>query len=255
MVSGFQCLDNVITVGNYGNRGNYVDINGNTYTDATVTPGEIALNSSWGPTRDGRIKPDVAAPGGLMLSCGQLSLLTIWATQPGNAPKIAQGGFHFRDGGTSSSSPVVAGIAALYLQQNPTATAMQVKNAIIQCAVQDNFTGNNLPDVIWGHGKADAFNTLVNCSLTSVAEHSADDELPLYPNPVMSGKSFTLPNQFNEKIKVEIGNSLGEIILQLEIEKNNTLQIGTRGWPAGVYYVKVLGLNGKHHTGRLVVTE
>jgi hypothetical protein len=88
-----------------------------------------------------------------------------------------------------------------------------------------------------------------------VAEHSADDELPLYPNPVMSGKSFTLPNQFNEKIKVEIGNSLGEIILQLEIEKNNTRQIGTRGWPAGVYYVKVLGLNGKHHTGRLVVTE
>lgn len=255
MVSGFQCLDNVITVGNYGNRGNYVDINGNTYTDATVTPGEIALNSSWGPTRDGRIKPDVAAPGGLMLSCGQLSLLTIWATQPGNAPKIAQGGFHFRDGGTSSSSPVVAGIAALYLQQNPTATALQVKNAIIQCAVQDNFTGNNLPDVIWGHGKADAFNTLVNCSLTSVAEHSADDELPLYPNPVMSGKSFTLPNQFNETIKVEIGNSLGEIILQLEIEKNNTRQIGTRGWPAGVYYVKVLGLNGKHHTGRLVVTE
>ncbi|HMT27760.1 MAG TPA: S8 family serine peptidase, partial [Bacteroidia bacterium] len=70
IVSGFQCLDNVITVGNYGNRNSYVTLAGTTYTDANLIPGQIAGNSSWGPTRDARIKPDIAAPGGIMLSCG-----------------------------------------------------------------------------------------------------------------------------------------------------------------------------------------
>ncbi|MBL0343446.1 MAG: S8 family serine peptidase [Bacteroidetes bacterium] len=95
IVSGFQCLDNVITVGNYGNRNSYVTLAGTTYTDANTIPGEIALNSSWGPTRDGRIKPDIAAPGGIMLSSGQLSLLAVWANQPNNAPKLQKEDFIF----------------------------------------------------------------------------------------------------------------------------------------------------------------
>jgi subtilisin family serine protease len=119
-----------------------VDFNGNTYTDNNVTRGQIITNSSWGPTRDGRIKPDIAAPGSITLSAGQLSLMAIWQNQPNNVVKIAEGGFHFRDGGTSSSAPVVAGIAALYLEQNPTATAMQVKNAIHQLRGSGHFHGH-----------------------------------------------------------------------------------------------------------------
>ncbi|MBP9082141.1 MAG: S8 family peptidase [Bacteroidia bacterium] len=257
IVSGFQCLDNVITVGNYGNRSNYVDINGNTYTDATVTPGEIALNSSWGPTRDGRIKPDIAAPGGLMLSCGQLSLLTIWATQPSNAPKIAQGGFHFRDGGTSSSSPVVAGIAALYLQQNPTATALQVKNAIINCAVQDNFTGFNLPDVTWGYGKANAFNTLVNCSLTSLGDVTENTSMSLFPNPVFSGEMITISLNEKEDLAYDLSliDQLGRTVKAFNNINEFPFTFSTKNIATGSYQLKLTDKNKKQIVKKLVITE
>ena len=257
IVSGFQCLDNVITVGNYGNRGNYVDINGNTYTDATVTPGEIALNSSWGPTRDGRIKPDIAAPGGLMLSCGQLSLLTIWATQPSNAPKIAQGGFHFRDGGTSSSSPVVAGIAALYLQQNPTATAMQVKNAIINCAVQDNFTGFNLPDVTWGYGKANAFNTLVNCSLTSLDDITENNFMSLFPNPVFAGDMITISMKENEVSAYDLSviDQLGRTVKEFHNIREFPFTFSTKNIATGSYQLKLTDKNKMQIVKKLVIIE
>ncbi|MDQ3050030.1 MAG: S8 family peptidase [Bacteroidota bacterium] len=240
IVTGFQCLENVITVGNYGNRNSYVDVNGTIFTDASVIPGAIAANSSKGPTRDGRIKPDIAAPGGLMLSCGQLSLMAIWLTQPTNAPKIAEGGFHIRDGGTSSSSPVVAGVAALYLQQNPTASAMQVKNAIMQCAVQDAFTGNNLPDNTWGAGKVDAFNTLANCNMTTLPEIDAKATILLFPNPVHTGETVSIQlgvsenNFFRELIITDV---LGKIISVLKVPASGSIQFNTAKLNSGLYMV------------------
>lgn len=259
IVSGFQCLDNVITVGNYGNRNTYITVNDTAYTDASVTPGEIAFNSSWGPTRDGRIKPDVAAPGGIMLSCGQLSLMAIWVTQLNNAPKVAQGGFHFRDGGTSSASPVVAGIAALYLEQNPNATALQVKNAIINCAVQDTFTGTNLPDNIWGHGKADAFNTLTNCSLTSLPLLSdAIHELLVYPNPVNSGSVVTVNCGITNKLhkrQLQISDPAGRILIKENINAEGVVILSTKMLGAG-YYTLVLLEDGKTNSvSKLIIIE
>jgi len=243
IVSGFQCLDNVITVGNYGNRNSYVTLAGTTYTDASVTPGQIALNSSWGPTRDGRIKPDISAPGGIMLSSGQLSLLAIWAGQPGNAPKIAEGGFHFRDGGTSSSSPVVAGIAALYLQRNPTATALQVRDAIVNCAVQDSFTGTNLPNIIWGHGKVDALNTLTNCNLTSINDISQNfNSLFIYPNPVNSHEELTIEagiQQGSSVRQLKLIDPIGKIILNKIIPVNGKLSVDINHINSGIYFIAV----------------
>jgi subtilisin family serine protease len=254
IVSGFQCLDNVITVGNYGNRNSYVDVNLSTYTDPSVTPGALAFNSSSGPTRDGRIKPDITAPGGLMLSCGQLSLMAIWLTQPTNAVKIAEGGFHIRDGGTSSSSPVVAGIAALFLQRYPGATAMQVKNAILQCAIQDSFTGNNLPDNAWGHGKADAFNTLTNCSLTSIQPDPQTISMLLFPNPVMKGDEITLES-IQHINQVHVYDMTGRNIYTANL---NEQAVSTRlkvDFHAGVYILKTQNKNGETSASFLTVLD
>ncbi|HMT27761.1 MAG TPA: T9SS type A sorting domain-containing protein, partial [Bacteroidia bacterium] len=183
----------------------------------------------------------------------------IWAGQPGNAPKIAEGGFHFRDGGTSSSSPVVAGIAALYLEQNPSATAIQVRNAIVNCAVQDTFTGTNLPNNIWGYGKADAFNTLTNCSLTALPSiPSSHQPMQLFPNPVTSGSLVTINIAMQKdlsKLQIQISDMMGKVMLVSEFTETGEVQIDTKKMSPGIYSVSQLKGKVLISVSKLVITD
>jgi minor extracellular serine protease Vpr len=86
----------------------------------TGRSGVITSFSSAGPTNyDHRLKPDVAAPGGQILS----STLQEFAGAP----------FAVFDG-TSMAAPHVAGAAALLLQQHPGWTPGQVKSALMSSA-------------------------------------------------------------------------------------------------------------------------
>jgi len=86
----------------------------------TGRSGVITSFSSAGPTNfDHRLKPDVAAPGGQILS----STLQEFAGAP----------FAVFDG-TSMAAPHVAGAAALLLQQHPAWTPGQVKSALMSSA-------------------------------------------------------------------------------------------------------------------------
>jgi subtilisin family serine protease len=157
-VSSWQCSDKVITVGSYVNR----DTMTNYYGDnppLVDTVGQLFYSSSRGPTRDGRTKPDITSTGARVLTTGS-SVLTDWLIGLGAANYISADGQHYLQNGTSFASPAVTGIAALYLQKNPTATYSEVKTAITGNARRDDFTGYALPDNDWGFGKADAFRTL-----------------------------------------------------------------------------------------------
>lgn len=170
ITSSYNCSDHVISVGNYNNRGMYVDYYDDTLYSPFVLGGiypddepvrENNLGSSIGPTRDGRIKPDLAAPGGWVISSGNARYISdaIGSGNPDNYEKVAQDGRHFRSNGTSQASPMVAGAVALYLQKNPNAYWYEVKDAIISSAFQDQFTGTQ-PNVVFGHGKLNAFAAL-----------------------------------------------------------------------------------------------
>lgn len=154
IVSSFSCSDKVITVGNYINRNVYIDYYGHVQANSDVV-GALAPSTSFGPSRDGRIKPEISAPGNTTLTTGQFyTLYGLLIYQP---YKVAVGGMHNRNGGTSMSSPVVAGVAALYLQKNPGANWKEIKAAITTTAKRDSITGFNLPDNKFGYGRVDAF--------------------------------------------------------------------------------------------------
>lgn len=158
IVSSFTCSDKVISTANFINRNEYIDYYGTLQLFPTDITGALAPSSSFGPTRDGRLKPDISAPGNRTLSTGlipQLNALIL--SQP---YKVALGGMHNSNGGTSLASPVVAGIAVLYFQKNPLASWKEVQDAIHLSAREDDFTGNALPDFKWGFGKVDAFGTM-----------------------------------------------------------------------------------------------
>jgi subtilisin family serine protease len=165
LVSSIQCSDRVLTVANYENRAWYLNANINPQTqekDTTFTgfvTGKLNRDSSKGPTRDERQKPDVSAPGTYTLATGnrQHIAVTLGANK---GFEIADDSLHNRNGGTSMASPVVAGIVALLLEANPEAWWYEIKNRVISSAIQDTFTGNNLPDNYWGYGKVNAFDAL-----------------------------------------------------------------------------------------------
>jgi len=185
IVSGFQCSPHVITVGNYINKATWYDKN-NVLQTANITPGAISPNSSSGPTRTGLLKPDVAATGANIFSCMALTLSSAF-----NPSQVALGGYHVQGGGTSAASPVVAGVAALYLEKYPTATHTQVKNAITACTFTDNFTGTT-PNMLFGWGKLDGMGTML-CSVSS----------DISENATMLHKTKVYPNPFDRELYIE----------------------------------------------------
>jgi subtilisin family serine protease len=158
IVSSWNCSEKVISVGNVRNRIGHVDKNGNYYTPANDnTPvGKRSPNSSRGPNRNNVIKPDVSASGDVSLAAAPLWLLN----NPANNSLIDSGGWHARNGGTSMASPVIAGIAALYLEKCSKATYADFKSDLISTSFTDGFTGvvanNN-----YGYGKPHALNLML----------------------------------------------------------------------------------------------
>ena len=108
--------------------------------DATMFLPQMAGFSSRGPVQGlGQVKPDVAAPGVDVLS----------ATTPVGVPVLSMASptRYTSANGTSFSSPLVAGVAALLRQAHPSWTVDMVRTALINYAT-------NLRDAA-GHAKAD----------------------------------------------------------------------------------------------------
>lgn len=170
LTAGWQCSDKVITVGNYSNRANYLDVDS---TEFNVTAnfhnegGTVVLydevvgkrykTSSLGPTRDNRLKPDLMATGNVTMCTGDSNYIRLKLTN--ERYLVALGGKHLRKGGTSVSAAIVSGIAALYFEKRPTANYAEIKQALICTAVKDSFTGPTANNE-YGNGKVDAFAAL-----------------------------------------------------------------------------------------------
>ncbi len=181
MVSGWQNSDKVITVGNYSNRASYLDYYGN-IVNLLQSPyleivGKRFGTSSWGPTRDNRVKPDVMATGSTTICTGDANFIT--AAIPSNSFKISITRKHIRNGGTSMASPIVAGIVAQYLGKYPHASYSEIKHALICTAKSDAFTGST-PNAEYGNGKVDAFAAIAHsCIVYGTSDTSCLNYNPL----------------------------------------------------------------------------
>lgn len=103
--------------------------------------GGFARGSSIGPTRDGRIKPDLTAPSTLI-----------------KAPRIRKDNCPPRydsRSGTSMAAPHVTGVIALLWSLWPELEAWRISDALLSTARADAFTGAT-PNTNWGRGKLDA---------------------------------------------------------------------------------------------------
>ncbi len=201
IVSAWNCSEKVISVGNMRNRFSYTNNNNAPYVPTDLTPpGKLSGNSSKGPTRLGVIKPDITASGDVMLSPAPLWLIN----NPAYNALIELGGKHASNGGTSMASPVIAGIAALYLEKCNSLTYADFKRDLTKTAHSDAFTGTT-PNYAYGYGKADALNTLLYSAEIEGPESFCNVPTPLTAvagtvvnSVVWSGGSTTNPLIVNQ---------------------------------------------------------
>ncbi|MFH0347131.1 MAG: S8 family peptidase [Bacillota bacterium] len=143
------------------NQSSFVPPNDNSYTlgsictghksivvgsyDAKTSGNPISFFSSAGPTRDGRHKPEISAPGHKVLAAGSKNC-------PTNCIKPVE------MSGTSMAAPAVTGVIALMLAEakvlNLSLNIDQIRDILKQTARKN--TSNGAWDNRYGHGRVDA---------------------------------------------------------------------------------------------------
>lgn len=153
----------VISVGATAYRRGFLNYLGEWKEYDKGTDGRRTSFSSVGPTIDGRIKPDVMAPGQNIISA--YSSYFIMNPKNAGAP-LASDVRHFQyngrtyawnaNGGTSMSSPVVAGTIALWLQAYPRLTPQDCLEVFRKTCTQYD-TSLSYPNNWYGYGEINIY--------------------------------------------------------------------------------------------------
>lgn len=194
--------------------------------DSAITVGSVNANgiksgfSSFGPTADGRFKPDVAAIGEqVYIGNGTSSYVT--------------------SQGTSFSSPLTAGVVCQILQANPKLSPIDVRDILRSTASQATNPDNSL-----GYGVIDAAAAVAAALAhpTSVDAESPDQfaiSAP-YPNPATTELTITIRSSSARTIRIDVFDSLGRLVgSPIESSIGNgvtTVRLPTTHLASGVYH-------------------
>ncbi|MDP2982444.1 MAG: S8 family serine peptidase [Candidatus Latescibacter sp.] len=205
----------------------------------------IAAFSSRGPTADGRIKPDVVAPG-----------------QGVYVPTLGTTGFYMMTSGTSLATPLISGLCALILETHPSWTPAQVM-AALKASARD--LGDPGPDNIYGWGLPDALKA-IDYSPTGVAiDQSGDYGKPVsfrlmnpYPNPFNAAVVIPFSLDSPEKVRINIFDIVGRLVATVWNQpatpgRHEVLWDG-EGCASGVYFVRAAAGN-QVEAGRVVMVK
>ena len=156
----------VICVGSTSYRTSIINYKGEKRIYDQGTNGQRGPFSSIGPTTDGRIKPDVMAPGVNVIS----SYSSYYLENNPTASDITWDVEHFdfngrtyawnSNSGTSMSTPAAAGAVALWLQAKPTLTPEEVLDVIAHTSYQYDKT-LTYPNNLYGYGQIDTYRGLL----------------------------------------------------------------------------------------------
>lgn len=236
----------IISAGAYVSKSVYTNINGDSYTTGNKLK-QKAKFSSMGPTADGRIKPDIMAPGSTISS----SVSSYGATSKQNIIKQTtwKGKTYSYAvmSGTSMASPFVAGVLATWLQAYPNLTPEQVREVFKTTAMKDTYTGE-IPaegSNTWGFGKIDAWGGIKN--VLKMAEESVENpasgtRLWVIGSEPGSRSFRILSGQEMQNLNVSVCSSNGQVLHQQNIDRiqaGEELTIALPQAGKGIYIVKL----------------
>lgn len=230
----------VIVPTDYVHQNSWIDVDG--VGRARVgegDPGELWIGSSFGPTQDGRIGVDVAAPGEVLFT--SYSPGTYYSQFRFNQIQGGNGRYGLQNA-VSAASPVVTGVIALMLEVAPTLTAEEVKMILQSTARQDAFTGS-VPNTQWGYGKIDAY-AAVTMAMGGNGINELERKLAfkLYPNPAASALFYSIDAPTSPNFSVTIMDMRGRHVFSTSSGPNGTVSL--TGLGTGVYVFQLTTSEG-----------
>jgi len=191
--------------------------------------GNYASFSSHGPSADGRVKPNVAAQGS-----------GVYTVDPWNTYTFS--------GGTSFSSPIMAGMSACLWQANPEMTNMEILSSIQQSASQyqnpDDLLGYGIPDIM-----------LANNILTVIdGPEGTNIQVAAFPNPFDEYIRIELKttDDGSEESRVEVIDLAGKVIISESISAGKEKVLDTGTMPSGIYFMKISLTRGENKTLKII---
>ena len=250
--AGFTNGDNVNSVGEIGGTAERIITVGSFNTASANPIGGVSSFSSLGPTADGRTKPDVLAPGCVIISsvngyavtsAADMAQHSGWnwiATETYNGEKYRYG----KSQGTSMSSPFMAGVISLWMENARFMTPECVKEVLAKTCTEDAYT-SNVPNNAAGYGKVDALAGLIETFSFSSIEDIENSKATLicYPNPVVDKLKIFFPKT-DKNVIVSVWNTNGQMVKSLQLDNVTNLQQETIDFsclPSGLYIVRIAG--------------
>lgn len=252
-IAGWSDGDNACTVSEIGGTGKRIITAGAYCTKLfnQVTLGDISPTSSHGPTLDGRMKPEITAPGNAVISSYSDSPNIVNSSY--YAPYLNAGGTTTVNGrtyyygamaGTSMSAPVVTGALALWLQARPELTPEEAREIIAETAREDEYTGNSdIPGNIWGYGKIDILGGIKEClklNSTENIESENTESIKLYYSKQGENLNILFLNGSDETA-VTVYNISGQAVMEKRYGQTAAGEIQSESLsclPDGTYVVR-----------------
>ncbi len=228
----------IISVGAYTTRAAYTP-QGGTETTLDETVGAVSSFSAAGPSADGRMKPDISAPG-----CYIVSALSSNDTSLSSYP-IADA--HTWENhtcvwgymqGTSMSAPLVTGTLATWLEADPTLTPEKVRESLAATATDTEAAAADRTHL--GYGKLDAWAGLKHVIATAGISAPASAAATAASVRRLPGGDIEvwLP-QGTSATRVALYSATGQAVLAPRTAGTDTLVLPAASLAPGTYILRI----------------
>ncbi len=241
--------NSILTVGSFNTKDSWITLSGtqNTKYASLLPMNTLSYFSGRGPRADGHVKPDITAPGAVIVS----SLNSHYSNPSDELVTMA-----YKDGrnypfgimmGTSMAAPAVTGIVALCLQVRPDWQIDSLLHYLSLTAINDGTTGEvrQNPDNGWGRGKIDAL-ALVTAALQSVTGLPVEEvreavegkRMLVYPNP-NDGRFNVLLPETGREVRLQVVDRRGRVVYERGVQSvGSPVEMAVSGLKSGMYILR-----------------
>ncbi len=248
--------EKAISVAAYNSKTSFVNVSNQTQSYSGYQRGRLALFSSVGPTANGKIKPDVSAPGLALASSvssydpDYFNLGADYSSVVGRfvSPRNNRTYPFAMAAGTSMAAPMTSGIVALLMEQFPQLDPQTLKLWFSETCIQDNFTGV-IPsggNSSWGLGKINAMGLMRKALQVTGLQFFNQHKSPVFvfPNPgqgIYHIKGLSSDFRENQLMILDLqGKEMPREKWKIRKSNNGDMELDLMALPKGVFLIRIL---------------